>query len=41
VVLDIGFMDQHLHQQPIGIHQDVPFAPFHFFAAVVAAEPPF
>jgi hypothetical protein len=41
LVLNIGFMHQHVHQQAVGIDQDVPLAPFHFFAAVVAAPPPF
>jgi hypothetical protein len=34
-------MDQHVQQQAVAIYQDMPLAAFHFFAAVVAAEPPF
>src|SRR5262249_41027202 len=41
VVLEIGFMHQHRHQQAVGIHQDVPLPPLHCFAPVVTAEPPF
>jgi hypothetical protein len=41
VVLDVGFMDEHVHEQAVGIDEQVPFAPFHAFAAVVAAPPPF
>ncbi len=41
IILDIGFMHQHLHDQAIGIDEQMPLAAFDLFAAIVAAEPPF
>ena len=41
IILDIGFMHQHLHDQAIGIDEQMPLAAFDFFAAIVAAKPPF
>ena len=34
-------MHQDVHQQAVGIHQDVPLAAFHFLTPIVAAQPPF
>jgi hypothetical protein len=41
MILDVGFMDQHACDQPRGIHEQMPLAPFHALAAIVAAPPPF
>ena len=41
MILDIGLMHQHAHDQPGGIHEQMPLAPFHALAAIVAAPPPF
>ena len=41
VILDVGFMHQHVQQEPIGIDEQMALAPFHAFAAIVAAQPPF
>ena len=40
-VLDIGFMDEHVQDQPVGINQQVAFAALDLFAPVIAASPPF
>jgi hypothetical protein len=41
VILDVGLMHQHLKQESMGIDKDMALAPFHAFAAIVAAPPPF
>ena len=41
LVLDVGFMHQHLQDQASGLDQDVTLAPLDLLAAVVAAPPPF
>lgn len=41
LVLDISFMDEDVHEQAVGINQDVPLAAFPFVASVVTASPPF
>ena len=41
VVLDVGFMDERMHNQPIGIDKQVALAAFDLFAPIVAASPPF
>ena len=41
VVLDVGFMDEHVQDQPSGIDQQVALAAFDLFAPIVAASPPF
>ncbi len=41
VVLDVGFMDKQVQNQPIGIDEQVPLASFDLFAPIVAAKPPF
>ena len=41
VVLDIGFMDEHMQDQPIRIDEQVALAAFDLFAPIVAASPPF
>ena len=41
MILDIGLVDKGVHDQPIGIDEDMPLAPFDFLAAVIAASPPF
>src|SRR5438552_6094545 len=39
VVLDVGFMDEHVHYQPGRIDQQVTLAAFDFFPAIVATNP--
>jgi len=41
VVLDVGFMDEHVQDQPVGINQQVAFATLDLLAPIVAASPPF
>jgi hypothetical protein len=41
VILDVGLMNKHMHNEPIGINEQVPLSPFHFLPTVVAALPPF
>jgi hypothetical protein len=41
VILDIGFMHQHLENQAIRINEQVPLSPLDFLPTVVAAKPPF
>src|SRR5260221_13651844 len=41
VILDTGFMDEDLHDQPIGVHEHMALAAFDLLAAIVAAQPPF
>jgi hypothetical protein len=41
MILDVGFMHQHMQDHPIGIDEQVPLAPFDLFAAIVATKPPF
>jgi hypothetical protein len=41
IILDVGFMHQHMQDHASRINQQVPFAPFHFLPAVIAASPPF
>ncbi len=41
VILDVGLMHQHVQQESIGIDKQMALAPFHAFAAIVAAPPPF
>ena len=41
VVLDIGFMDERMQNQPICIDEQVALTAFDFFAPIVAASPPF
>jgi hypothetical protein len=41
VILDVGLMHQHVQQEPVGIDEQMALAPFHPFAAVVAARPPY
>jgi hypothetical protein len=41
VVLDVGFMDEHVQDQPIRIDEEVALAAFDLFAPIVAASPPF
>jgi len=41
VVLDVGFMDERMQDQPSGIDQQVALAAFDLFAPIVAASPPF
>ncbi len=41
MILNVGFMDQHAHDQPNGIDEQMPLAPFHALAAIVAAPPPY
>ena len=40
-VLNVGFMHQHMQDQPIRIDQEMALAPFDLLPAVVAARPPF
>jgi hypothetical protein len=37
----VGRMDDWLHDEPLRIHEQVPLAPLHSSAAVVATRPPF
>src|SRR6266699_2934792 len=39
VVLDVGLMNQDLHNQPSGIDQQVALAAFDFFPAIIATNP--
>src|SRR5260370_3393596 len=41
MILDVGFMDQHTHDQPGRIDEQMPLAAFHALAALGAAPPPF
>ena len=41
MILDISLMDEQAHDQPGGIDEQMPLAPFHALAAIVAAPPPF
>lgn len=41
VVLKTGLMHQQMHDQSIGVDEQVPLAAFDLLAAVVAARPPF
>ena len=41
MILDIGLMHQHVQDHAGSIDEDMPLAPFHFLAAVIAASPPF
>jgi hypothetical protein len=41
VILDVGLMHQHVQQEAVGIDKDMALAPFHAFAAIVAAPPLF
>jgi hypothetical protein len=40
MILNVGLVHQHAHDQPGGIDEQVPDASFHALAAVVAAPPP-
>ena len=41
MILDVGFMHEQMQDHPSGIDEQVPLAPFHAFAPVKAARPPF
>jgi hypothetical protein len=41
MILNAGLMDEHVEDHPRSVDEQVPFAPFHFLAAVIAASPPF
>ena len=41
MVLKTGLMHEQMHDQPIGVDEQVPLAAFDLLAAVVAARPPF
>jgi hypothetical protein len=41
LILDVGFMHEQMQDHPSGIDEQVPLAPFHAFATVKAARPPF
>lgn len=41
VILDVGFMHQHVYDQPIRVDEDMPFAPLYFLPTVISAYPPF
>jgi len=41
MILNVGFVYQHAHDQPGRIDEQMPLAPFHALAAIVAARPPF
>ncbi len=41
MILNVGLVHQHTHDQPGGIDKQMPLATFHALAAVVAAPPPF
>ena len=41
VILDVGFMNQHVQDQSHGIDQQVALAPLDLLAAIIAARPPF
>ena len=36
-VLNVRVVNDHVQRQPLGIHDDMPLAPVHFFAGVVPA----
>ena len=40
-VLNVGFMHQHVQNQPSRIDKEMALAPFNLLPAVVAARPPF
>ena len=40
MILDVGLMHQYLQQKPVGIDEHMTLAPFHAFAAIIAAPPP-
>ena len=40
LILDVGLMHQHVEDQPIGIHEQMPLAAFDLLAPIVAAGPP-
>ena len=41
MILPVGFVDQHMQDQPIGIDEQMPLAALDPFPAVVATRPPF
>jgi hypothetical protein len=41
VILEVGLVHQHVHDQPIGIDEQVALAAFHLFSAIIPAKPPF
>ncbi len=41
MILDVGLVHQHAHDQPDGIDEQMPLATFHALAAIIAAPPPF
>ena len=41
MILDVGFVDQHVQDQPIGIDEQVPFTALDPLATIVTAKPPF
>lgn len=41
MILHVGFVDQHMQDQPSGIDEQMPLAARDAFAAVVATRPPF
>jgi len=36
-IRNIGGMDQHAHQEPVGVNPELPFAPVDFFSPIIAA----
>ena len=40
VILDAGLMDEYVQDHPRSVDEQVPLAPFHPLAAVIAASPP-
>jgi hypothetical protein len=41
MVLNTGLVHDWVHEQAVGVHQDMASASFDLLAAVVAAKPPF
>jgi hypothetical protein len=41
MILKISLMHEYMHDQPIGVDEQVPLATFDLLAAVVTAPPPF
>lgn len=41
VILAVGLVHQHVHDPPIGIHEQMASASFHLLSAIIPAQPPF